>query len=210
MTMICVYTTCRSPPWLHEAHKTCSKVSSCLRVLTALTRCKMIFLRHGNVRFHNGSGMILFGPLTALQSSQYTRVFRTLKDWQKSQMKPLLWIKYNWDLSLGFLPSEWARGYSEQQEVLYLQWIECVFLQSVWMLPHDGKRKIKTTTLQQKNGPMVIVHIFLKSGTPTQALRKAVRKRGWHQMNFRLHFLGKVSELTLFLKNWMKICLVMK
>lgn len=60
---------------------------------------------------------------------------------------------------------------------------------------------------------MVIVHVVLKSGTgktPTQAVRKAVRKTGCHQMNFCLHFLEKVSELTLFLKNWMKICFVMK
>lgn len=119
----CVYTTSRSPPCLHEAYKTWSKVSSCLRVFTALTQGKIIFLRHRNVRLHNLSGMTLFESLAAVQTSQYTRVFHTLKDWQKSQMKSLLWIKYSRDLSLDFPLSEWAWGYSEQQEGLYLHWI---------------------------------------------------------------------------------------
>lgn len=60
---------------------------------------------------------------------------------------------------------------------------------------------------------MVIVHTVFKPGTgkiPTQAVKKAERKMGWHQINLHLHFPGKVLDLTLFLKNWIQICLVIK
>jgi len=74
---VCLYVTCRSLPWLHEAYKINSKVFCCLRVFTALAQGNIIFLRHGTVRFCNVSGMMLFGPLIALQTSQYNRLFHT-------------------------------------------------------------------------------------------------------------------------------------
>lgn len=192
---ICIYATSRSPPWLHEAYKTCSKVSSCLRVFTALTQGKIIFLRHGNVSFHNVSGMTLFRPLTVLQTSQYTRVFHTLKDWQKSHTRPCfesstaeIWawaflLLHGQEVTLNSRKNYVCIGFN----VSFCSQFECFLAMA------KKKKYQKKKSLQQKKGPMVIVHIVLKSWTcktPTQAVRKAVRKTGWHQVNFCLHFLG--------------------